>query len=46
MTYDKAQEIAKLAEKHSFDTETVAMKNTHHAEMNELVIGRWLDWVR
>jgi hypothetical protein len=21
------------------------MKNTHHAEMNELLIGRSLDWV-
>jgi hypothetical protein len=24
----------------------VAMKNTHHAEMNELLIGRNLDWVK
>ena len=46
MTYDNAQEIAELAEKHSFDTETVAMKNTHHAEMNELVIGNHLKWLR
>jgi hypothetical protein len=22
------------------------MKNTHHAEMNELLIGRNLDWAR
>ncbi len=46
MTYDNAQEILELAEKHRFDTEAVAMKNTHHAAMNELVIGRYLAWVR
>jgi hypothetical protein len=26
--------------------ELVAMKNTHHAEMTELLIGRKLDWAR
>jgi len=46
MTYDNADGIHKLAEKHGFDTQPIAMKNTHHAKMTELLIGRNLDWVR
>jgi len=45
MTYDNAEEVRSLAEKHGFETKSVAMKNTHHAEMNELLIGKNLDWV-
>ena len=45
MTYDNAEEVQALAEKHGFQTKPVAMKNTHHAEMNELLIGRDLGWV-
>lgn len=40
MTYDNAPEIQALAERHGFSTKTVAMKNTHHAEMRELLVGR------
>lgn len=46
MTYDNAEGVAELARKHNFDTELVGMKNTHHAEMTELLIGRDLDWMR
>jgi DNA adenine methylase len=46
MTYDDADEVREMANKHGFDTEIVAMKNTHHAEMTELLIGRSLDWAR
>ena len=46
MTYDDADGVRELAWKHSFDVELVAMKNTHHAEMTELLIGRNLDWAR
>jgi DNA adenine methylase len=46
MTYDDTEEVRALAHKFDFDTELVAMKNTHHAEMKELLIGRNLDWVR
>ncbi|HYH86028.1 MAG TPA: hypothetical protein VEX60_11290, partial [Pyrinomonadaceae bacterium] len=46
MTYDDADGTRELARKHNFDTELVPMKNTHHAEMKELLIGRDLDWVR
>lgn len=45
MTYDNADEVQALAEKHGFQTKPVAMKNTHHAEMDELLIGKNLDWV-
>lgn len=46
MTYDKDDDVQALADKHGLDTEAVAMKNTHHAEMNELLIGHNLDWAR
>jgi DNA adenine methylase len=45
MTYDNAKEVQALAEQHGFSTKQVSMKNTHHAEMDELLIGRNLDWV-
>lgn len=44
MTYDNADEVRALAKQHGFETKPVAMKNTHHAEMNELLIGRNLRW--
>ncbi len=34
-----------MALRHGFETKPVAMKNTHHAEMNELLIGSDLRWV-
>ena len=46
MTYDNAEGVLEMAERFGFDTEAIAMKNTHHAEMTELLIGRDLDWVR
>lgn len=46
MTYDNAEEVKELAREFNFDTELVAMKNTHHAEMKELLIGKNLDWAR
>lgn len=46
MTYDNADGVRLLAERHGFDTELVSMKNTHHAEMHELLIGRDLSWTR
>lgn len=45
MTYDNAEEVRALAKRYGFQSKAVAMKNTHHAEMNELLIGRDLDWV-
>lgn len=46
MTYEDAEEVRQLAGFHSLDWQTIAMKNTHHAKMSELLIGRNLDWVR
>jgi DNA adenine methylase len=46
MTYDIADEVYDLAKKHNFDTQLIAMKNTHHAQMTELLIGRDLNWIR
>jgi len=44
MTYDNAEGVRELAERHGFATLAIPMKNTHHAEMTELLIGRNLDW--
>jgi len=46
MTYDNAEPVLELAKKFGFDTQTIAMKNTHHSVMSELLIGRNLQWVR
>jgi len=46
MTYDNAPEIRQMAESHGFDTEEIAMKNTHHARKTELLVGRNLAWAR
>ncbi len=46
MTYDNAAPVVALARKHGFDTQEIAMKNTHHAVMSELLIGRDLSWAR
>jgi DNA adenine methylase len=46
MTYDDAEGVRELARWHGFAMRVVAMKNTHHAKMTELLIGRKLDWMR
>ena len=45
MTYDDAPEIRDMARQHGFAAKTVAMNNTHHAQMTELVISRDLSWL-
>lgn len=45
MTYDNAFEVRAMAEAHHFEYRTVAMKNTHHESMKELVISRNLHWL-
>lgn len=44
MTYDNDGEVLQMAERHGFATKAVSMMNTHHATMNELLIGRNLSW--
>jgi DNA adenine methylase len=45
ITYDNADEVKELARNHGFSMRQIPMKNTHHAEMQELVIGRDLSWM-
>lgn len=44
MTHDNADEVKQLAHRHNLSTETISMKNTHHATMQELLIGHDLAW--
>jgi DNA adenine methylase len=46
MTYDNANEVKDLARKYGFQAKPIPMKNTHHAAMTELVIGRDLEWMK
>lgn len=46
MTYDNADGVRDLALRHGFQVETIAMSNTHHAKMEELLISKDLAWVR
>lgn len=46
MTYDDDEQVRALARAHGFEMQAVAMKNTHHAKMTELLIGRNLQWLR
>jgi len=45
MTYDNAEEVKKMARLHDFQMRLIPMTNTHHATMEELVIGRDLSWM-
>jgi DNA adenine methylase len=40
MTYDDAEGVSELTREHGFEMRTIAMKNTHHAEMKGL-LDRW-----
>jgi DNA adenine methylase len=47
LTYDVADEVRDLAIRHHLNYQPVAMKNTHHATMDEYLIGpnlSWLEW--
>lgn len=45
MTYDNAEEVKKMARNHGFQMRLIPMMNTHHATMEELVIGKDLSWM-
>lgn len=45
MSYDNIQEARELAALYNFFTRSIPMKNTHHAEKTELLIGRDLSWL-
>jgi len=44
MSYDNVEEINKMANRYRFFLQPIAMKNTHHAQKTELLIGQNLDW--
>jgi DNA adenine methylase len=46
LTYDDAEGVRDLAAEVGFCVDTVAMQNTHLKKMNELLIGRHLEWNR
>jgi DNA adenine methylase len=46
LTYDNTTEIETLAAEFRFETQAVAMKNTHHMRMTELLVGKDLRWLR
>ena len=46
LTYDNTKEIVLLAEEFGFETQAITMKNTHHARMSELLVGKNLNWLR
>lgn len=45
MTYDNSEEVRNLASNYALQAKPIPMKNTHHAEMTELVIGKNLSWM-
>jgi DNA adenine methylase len=45
MTYDDAEDVRSLAHAHNFSRQLIAMKNTHHAHLTELIISRSLAWL-
>ena len=46
LTYNATEDIHQMARQHGFDMQPVAMKNTHHARLTELLIGRDMTWLR
>lgn len=45
MTYSNDENTRQLASKHKLVMREIAMKNTHHTKMTELLVGRNLDWL-
>lgn len=46
MTYDNDGHVLQMAQRYNFATHLIPMKNTHHATMQELLIGRDLEWAQ
>jgi len=45
MSYDNDGKIQDMAREFGFESRPIRMKNTHHAEMTELLISRDLSWL-
>ncbi len=46
MTYDNNHDVILIAKQYGFQAKAIAMKNTHHAKMTELLISRDFSWYR
>jgi DNA adenine methylase len=46
ITYDDAEQVRTLVKRYGLESKTIAMKNTHHAEKKERLIGRDLSWLK
>jgi DNA adenine methylase len=44
-TYDNDAYVRDMADRHGFTYRLIPMKNTHHAQLTELLIGRNMDWL-
>lgn len=45
MSYDNDSSVRLLAERHGFEVHPITMKNTHHAQMTELLVSRSFEWL-
>lgn len=45
LTYENDSEVQRLAVSSRLQYQAIAMKNTHHTELTELIIGRNLEWL-
>ncbi len=45
LTYDNTEDAKFLARKFGFETREIAMKNTHHSKLTEVLISRDLSWI-
>ncbi len=45
MTYSNDETTRRLVRRHKLVMREIAMKNTHHTKMTELLVGRNLDWL-
>jgi DNA adenine methylase len=45
MTYDNAVEVREMARNAGFQMRLIPMNNTHHATMEELIVGKDLSWM-
>lgn len=45
MTYDNSEEVKLMARTCGFQMRLIPMNNTHHATMEELIIGKDLSWM-
>jgi hypothetical protein len=44
-TYNNAGEVQRMASEYGFETRAIPMKNTHHAKLDELLIGKDFQWL-